>query len=88
MNCQCEHSLHVTATTQGCMNPAAIAISPSWTICTACEATMGVYDPARPGLLACTEEGPYAGMVWHSLTLWRDLYRSTRKCRTYRNTER
>jgi len=68
-SCGCEHIVHDTEfledvpdtqTTQGCPNPATIVVSPSWTICTDCESTMGVN--ARFQL---TATGPYAGLAWH-----------------------
>jgi len=67
MKCQCEHRIHDDdGQPNGCGNVASIRISPSWIICTACEATMDVYDHLRPGLLACTNTGKYAGQTWHA----------------------
>ena len=60
--CQCEDISHVAD--NHCQNAATIAVSPSWTICDACEATMDI----GPAILAVTERGPYAGQMWHAPT--------------------
>ena len=71
MNCQCEYIDHIDDskawTEQGCKNLATIVVSPSWTICTACEATMGVATGSAAGL-EVADVGPYAGKVWHVVT--------------------
>jgi hypothetical protein len=68
--CECEHSVHHRDLVPdsdwheyGRGNLATIKISPSYTVCTACEATLGI-DENHP-YLEITNVGPYAGQTWH-----------------------